>query len=90
MPLATCHLRCGLSATLLATLLTLQFVRSPKYGEKSTGSNIDWLGIGLLAITVGSLQYVLEKGQDDDWFNSSVILYLAVAAFLGLFFFICS
>src|SRR4249919_3155359 len=55
----------------IATLLTLQFVRSPKYGEKSTGNNIDWLGIGLLAVTVGALQYVLEKGQDDDWFNSS-------------------
>ena len=72
----------------IATLLTLQFVRSPKYGEKSTGSDIDWLGIGLLALTVGSLQYVLEKGQDDDWFNSSAIIYLAVAAGLGLFFFI--
>ena len=72
----------------IATLLTLQFVRSPKYGEKSTGSEIDWLGIGLLALTVGSLQYVLEKGQDDDWFSSSTILYLGVAAALGLFFFI--
>lgn len=72
----------------IATLLTLQYVRSPKYGEKSTGRDIDWLGIGLLAITIGSLQYVLEKGQDDDWFNSSTILYLAVAAFLGLYFFI--
>ena len=72
----------------VATLLTLQFVRSPKYGEKSKGADIDWLGIGLLALTVGSLQYVLEKGQDDDWFNSSAILYLAVAAVLGLFFFI--
>ncbi len=72
----------------IATLMTLQFVRSPKYGEKSTGRDIDWLGIGLLTLTVGSLQYVLEKGQDDDWFNSSAILYLAVAAFLGFYFFI--
>ena len=72
----------------IATLLTLQFVRSPKYGEKSAASDIDWLGIGLLAITVGSLQYVLEKGQDDDWFNSSVIIYLVIAAVLGLYFFI--
>ncbi len=72
----------------IATLLTLQFVRSPKYGEKSILSEIDWLGIGLLAITVGSLQYVLEKGQDDDWFNSSIIVYLTVTAILGLFFFI--
>lgn len=73
---------------IIATLLTLQFVRSPKYGEKSVGRDIDWLGIGLLAITVGSLQYVLEKGHDDDWFNSNIILYLVVAAVLGLFFFI--
>lgn len=72
----------------IATLLTLQFVRSPKYGEKSAAQDIDWLGIGLLAITVGSLQYVLEKGHDDDWFNSSVIIYLCIAAFLGLYFFI--
>ena len=72
----------------IATLLTLQYVRSPKYGEKSMLSEIDWLGIGLLAITVGSLQYVLEKGQDDDWFNSSVIIYLTVASILGLFFFV--
>ncbi len=72
----------------IATLMTLQFVRSPKYGEKSTGRDIDWLGIGLLAITVGALQYVLEKGQDDDWFNSAAIVALAIIAFLGFYFFI--
>src|SRR6187399_2055513 len=58
----------------IATLLTLQFVRSPKYGEKSLAKNVDWLGIALLAVAVGSLQYVLEKGQDDDWFSSQVII----------------
>jgi len=72
----------------IATLLTLQYVRSPKYGEKSAVADIDWLGIGLLALSIGSLQYVLEKGQDDDWFNSSTILYLAIAAGLGLYFFV--
>src|ERR1044071_6418888 len=35
---------------IIATLLTLQFVRSPKYAEKSLTSEIDWLGIGLLAL----------------------------------------
>lgn len=73
---------------IIAALLTLQFVRSPKYGEKSKGTDIDWLGIGLLAIAIGSLQYVLEKGQDDDWFNSSSILILAIVAGLGLYFFV--
>src|SRR5574337_1542806 len=43
---------------IVATLLTLQFVKSPKYSEKTSRSNIDFLGIALLAIAVGSLQYV--------------------------------
>lgn len=73
---------------IIATLLTLQFVKSPNYGDKSSARNIDFLGIVLLIICVGSLQYVLEKGQDDDWFNDTTILVLSVTAFFGLFFFI--
>ena len=73
---------------IIATILTLQFVRSPKYSEKSVAKDIDWLGIALLAVAVGSLQYVLEKGHDDDWFSSSTIVTLTVTAILGLFFFI--
>src|SRR6187549_650593 len=73
---------------IIATLLTLQFVRSPKYAEKSSTSEIDWAGIGLLAVFVGSLQYILEKGQEDDWFNSSTIIILTVMSVLGAFFFI--
>jgi DHA2 family multidrug resistance protein len=72
----------------IATLLTLQFVRSPKYAEKSAVSDIDWAGIGFLAIFVGSLQYILEKGQEDDWFNSSTIIFLTVISVLGAFFFL--
>lgn len=72
----------------IAALLTLQFVRSPNYGEKSRLHEVDWLGIALLAATVGSLQYVLEKGQDDDWFSSPMIVLLTVISILGLFFFI--
>ena len=73
---------------IIAALLTLQFVRSPKYGEKKSASEIDYWGIILLAISVGSLQYVLEKGQEDDWFNDEMIVILTVAAVFGFFFFI--
>jgi len=72
----------------IATLLTLQFVRSPKYAEKKAAKDVDWIGIGLLALSVGSLQYVLERGQEDDWFSNTTITVLAVAAVLGFFFFI--
>src|SRR6476619_3481582 len=50
----------------IATLLTLQFVRSPRYTERSAAKDVDWIGIALLALFVGSLQYVLEKGQEED------------------------
>ena len=72
----------------IAVLLTLQYVKSPKYAEKKSSSEIDWLGIALLAITVGSLQFVLERGHEEDWFSSQLIIALTVAAVFGLFFFI--
>jgi DHA2 family multidrug resistance protein len=73
---------------IIATLLTLQFVRSPKYGEKSAARDVDWGGMALLAIAVGSLQFVLERGQDEDWFESMEITICAVLAVFGFFFFI--
>ncbi|HUZ61933.1 MAG TPA: DHA2 family efflux MFS transporter permease subunit [Hanamia sp.] len=73
---------------IVATLLTLQFVKSPKFQEKTSKRNIDVLGIALLAIAVGSLQYVLEKGHEDDWFNNNIITFLSVVSVFGIFFFI--
>jgi MFS transporter, DHA2 family, multidrug resistance protein len=73
---------------IVATLLTLQFVKSPKFFEKTLRKHIDFLGIALLAIAVGSLQYVLEKGHDDDWFNDNIIVLLSITTVLGFFFFI--
>src|SRR3954469_24119773 len=44
---------------------------------------IDGVGLALLAIWVGSLQLMLDKGKDLDWFHSGTIVALAVAALLG-------
>jgi DHA2 family multidrug resistance protein len=71
-----------------AALLTLTYVRSPKYEEKRPVSQVDWLGMALLIIGVSSLQYILEKGQEDDWFNSSVIITLSVTSVFGILLFI--
>ncbi|ANE52002.1 DHA2 family efflux MFS transporter permease subunit [Flavisolibacter tropicus] len=73
---------------IIATLLTLQFVRSPKYAEKTAPRDIDWFGILFLAVAVGSLQYVLERGQEEDWFNNTSIIITTITAVFGLFFFI--
>lgn len=73
---------------IIATLLTLAYIKSPKYAEKRKASEVDWLGIFFLMVAIGSLQYILEKGQEDDWFSSSTIIILTVCAVLGAFFFI--
>ncbi|HEY0272149.1 MAG TPA: DHA2 family efflux MFS transporter permease subunit [Chitinophaga sp.] len=72
----------------LAALLALQYVRSPQYEQKRSASQVDWWGIVFLAIGISSLQYVLEKGQEDDWFNSALIVTLTVMAVFFLFFFV--
>lgn len=73
---------------IIATLLTLQFVKSPKFGRKKAINEIDWLGIILLAAAVGSLQYVLERGHEDDWFESNIILFCTATAVFSLILFI--
>lgn len=73
---------------IIAAILTMQYVRSPKFAEKTAASDVDWIGIILLAVGVGSLQYVLERGQEDDWFSNQTILILTIAACLGFFFFV--
>jgi DHA2 family multidrug resistance protein len=49
---------------------------------------IDVVGLVLLVIGVGSLQYMLDNGNEKDWFNSPVILAAAVAAVVSLSFLI--
>jgi DHA2 family multidrug resistance protein len=68
--------------------MTLQFVLSPKFAEKRKASDVDWYGILLLAITVGSLQYILERGHEEDWFDSKIILFLTVSAVIGFLLFL--
>lgn len=73
---------------IIAAVMIMEFVRSPKYSEKSLASQVDYWGIVFLATFVGSLQFVLERGQEEDWFNSSIIIYTTIAAVLGFFFFL--
>jgi DHA2 family multidrug resistance protein len=73
---------------IIATILTLTFVRSPKYGEKLKANQVDWWGILFLASFIGSLQFVLEHGQQDDWFNNDLIVTLSAVSLVGLLAFI--
>jgi DHA2 family multidrug resistance protein len=67
----------------LAMFLTQAFIFDPPYLRKES-KGIDYWGIGLLLLGIGSLQIMLDKGQEDDWFSSHFILTLAVLAIIGL------
>ena len=73
---------------IIATLLTLSYVKSPNYGGKKSLADVDWLGILFLIMAVGALQFVLEKGQEHDWFEDGWIITFSVVAFLGIYLFI--
>lgn len=72
----------------IATFLTLTYIRSPKFAEKRAAKDVDWIGIILLAVFVGSLQYILERGHEEDWFESQSITFLAVTAFFSFILFL--
>lgn len=49
---------------------------------------VDWIAIGLLAIGLGSLQTFLEEGHSDDWFESTFVTVMAIAAVVGITLFV--
>jgi len=59
-----------------------------KTPKDAKGRPVDWWGIILLAIAVGSLQTILEKGQSEDWFAKTYIIVLTITAVLGTILFI--
>jgi DHA2 family multidrug resistance protein len=67
---------------LLALALVSRLVEDPPYliRRKSAEIKLDYIGFSLLALRVGALQIMLDKGQQDDWFGSGFITTLAIIA----------
>jgi MFS transporter, DHA2 family, multidrug resistance protein len=76
----------NLPVGILALLLVYRLIDDPPWAKrvKGAGIKIDYIGISLLALGVGALQIMLDKGQEDDWFGSRFILTLAILAAVGL------
>ncbi|CAN5673481.1 MDR family MFS transporter [soil metagenome] len=64
---------------IVSTFLVASFLQDPP-GMKTGPGKVDWLGIGLLGVGLASLQYVLEEGQRDDWFQDATIVKLSILA----------
>src|SRR5437867_351331 len=64
-------------------LMTRAFIFDPPYLRQES-RHIDYWGLGMLAVGIGALQFVLDKGQEDDWFASTTITVLSILAVVTL------
>jgi DHA2 family multidrug resistance protein len=73
---------------ILSLLLTSRLIQDPPYfrRRKLSETKIDYVGLGFVALGLGCLQIVLDKGQRDDWFESNFILVLSTLAAAALLF----
>lgn len=73
---------------ILAVVMISRFVQDPPYISSARPGRFDGIGLGLLAIWLGALQVVLDKGQEDDWFGAvwirwaTAVIAIAFLAFL--------
>jgi DHA2 family multidrug resistance protein len=76
----------NLPVGIVALFLIFRLVEDPPWAKRVAGGGIkiDYIGVSLLALGVGALQVMLDKGQEDDWFGSHFILILALIAGIGL------
>ncbi len=74
---------------IIATTLAFIFIdKKEGEGENKKNIHIDFIGIGLLAAGISCLQYVLERGQSEDWFSSESIRICSAVAAISLIVFV--
>jgi len=73
----------------LAVILSKKFIEDPPYAKKQKNVKIDGLGLSFLIIWLITLQIVLDKGNNADWFNTPWICWMtAVSVIAAILFFI--
>jgi MFS transporter, DHA2 family, multidrug resistance protein len=69
----------------IALILLVQALIKDHAPQRERGAlSVDWLGFGFVALSLGSLQIVMDRGQDDDWFGSTMITTLTVTSAVAL------
>lgn len=73
---------------IISLMMTQTFISDPPYLRKIARKNIDYFGFGLMALGLGTLQLVLDKGQQEDWFSSNLIVWATGLSILALTIFV--
>ena len=73
---------------IISLLLTSRLIQDPPYlkRRKLSETKIDYIGLGFVALGLGTLQVILDKGQREDWFESHFIVWLTVISAASLIF----
>jgi DHA2 family multidrug resistance protein len=73
---------------ILSLILTSRLIQDPPYfrRRKLSETQIDYIGLGCVALGLGTLQVILDKGQREDWFESQFIVWLTVISAASLIF----
>jgi len=66
-----------------AVFMISRYVEDPDYIREAKPGKFDGIGLGLLAVWLGCLQIILDKGQEDDWFGATWIRWAAVVLIVG-------
>jgi DHA2 family multidrug resistance protein len=69
----------GIGSLFLSSIMVEDPPWLKKEKDESKNVHVDWLGLGLVAVAFGSLQLILDKGQEDDWFHSPMIVVFTMA-----------
>jgi MFS transporter, DHA2 family, multidrug resistance protein len=69
---------------MVASFLVSVLVEDPPWEKNRRNRGIDYIGLALIAIGLGCLEIMMDRGEDADWFHSTFICVMALLAFLGI------
>ena len=73
---------------IFAIFMISRYVQDPDYIAKAKPGKLDGVGLGLLAVWLGCLQIILDKGQEDDWFGATWIRWAFLTLLVGFVLFL--
>ena len=78
----------NIPVSIIAIVMIYLFVEDPPYIQKSKPGRIDVIGFSFMALGLATLQILLDKGQEDDWFGALWLRWMAGISCFSLLFFV--
>src|SRR5690606_35041660 len=73
---------------ILAVVMINTFIVDPPYIREARPGRIDSIGFGLMAVSLATLQIILDRGQQDDWFSAEWIIWFTIISIVALTLFV--